>query len=58
LERNLSLLAPAAQPEKVVMVVITDGMENSSRQFCRSQIQQMITEKSEKCQWQFVYLFN
>ncbi len=56
LERNLSLLAPEAQPEKVVMVVITDGMENSSRQFRRSQIQKMITEKTEKNQWQFVYL--
>lgn len=56
LERNLSLLAPEAQPEKVVMVVITDGMENSSRQFRRSQIQQMINEKTEKLQWQFVYL--
>ncbi len=56
LERNLSLLAPEAQPEKVVMVVITDGMENSSRQFRRSQIQQLITEKTEKLKWQFVYL--
>ncbi|WAS04170.1 VWA domain-containing protein [Gloeomargaritales cyanobacterium VI4D9] len=56
LERNLSLLAPEAQPEQVVMVVVTDGMENSSRQFRGGQIREMITEKSEKNQWQFVYL--
>ncbi len=56
LERSLSLLPPAAQPEQVVMVVVTDGMENASRQFRGSQIRKMITEKSEKHQWQFVYL--
>jgi len=56
LERSLSLLPPEAQPEQVVMVVVTDGMENSSHQFRGSQIRKMITEKSEKHQWQFVYL--
>ncbi|APB34721.1 hypothetical protein GlitD10_2387 [Gloeomargarita lithophora Alchichica-D10] len=56
LARNLSLFALEAQPEQVVMVVVTDGMENSSRQFRGTQIRQMVTEKSEKYQWQFVYL--
>lgn len=56
LERSLSLLVPTAQPEQIVMVVVTDGMENASRQFRGGQIRQMITEKSEKHQWQFVYL--
>jgi len=48
--------SPEAQPEQVVMVVVTDGMEHASRHFRGTQVRRMITEKSAKNQWQFVYL--
>ncbi|MBN1638938.1 MAG: hypothetical protein JW866_08215, partial [Ignavibacteriales bacterium] len=43
------------KPEKIVFTIITDGMENSSREFTKEKIKQMIEEK-EKLNWNFVYL--
>jgi len=38
------------------MVVVTDGQENSSREFRKDQIEKMIKAKTEKDGWQFVFL--
>lgn len=43
-------------PSKVVVVIITDGQENSSREFSRDQVVKMIKERSDKDDWQFVFL--
>jgi hypothetical protein len=56
LERRLRLLSPAARPTHVVFVVITDGQENSSREFTKAQIEVMLREKGEADDWQFVFL--
>ena len=56
LEHGLSQLDEDDRPERVVMVIITDGQENSSREFRKDQIQKMIKEKQEKYDWQFVFL--
>jgi len=56
LESSLSQLAEADRPARVVMVVVTDGQENASREFCKEQIEKMIKEKTEKDGWQFVFL--
>ena len=42
--------------ENVVVVITTDGMENASIEFRRSQIRQMIKECEEKLGWKFMYL--
>ena len=56
LERRLSRLPKKERPAKVVMVIITDGQENSSREFRKDRIEKMIGEHEEKDDWQFVYL--
>ena len=56
LEQSLGQKAEAERPARVVMVIITDGQENASREFRKNQIEKMITEKAEKSDWQFVYL--
>lgn len=44
------------RPEKVIVVILTDGHENSSREFGRTQINKMITEQKEKYSWEFIFL--
>ena len=56
LEKSLSDLPEAERPSRVVMVIITDGQENASREFRKDQIEKMIKEKQEKLSWQFVFL--
>lgn len=43
-------------PDQVVVMVITDGHENSSREYTRAQIQSMIREYEEQHGWKFLYL--
>ncbi len=40
----------------VVVVITTDGMENASSEFTRTQIRDMIQECEEKLGWKFMYL--
>ena len=55
LEKRLGDMKKKDRPSKVVMVIITDGQENASREFTKSQIIKMIKHK-EKDDWQFVFL--
>lgn len=41
--------------DNVVVVIVTDGQENASREYAREAIQALIKEKTEK-EWQFLYL--
>jgi hypothetical protein len=56
LEKSLADITEAERPSRVVMVLITDGQENASREFRKDQIEKMIKEKQEKSAWQFVFL--
>ncbi len=56
LEHGLSELDEEMRPKRVVMVIITDGQENASREFNKNQVQKMIKEKQEELNWQFVFL--
>jgi hypothetical protein len=56
LEQSLTELKEKDRPAKVIMVVVTDGQENSSREFRKDQIEKMVKEKTEKNDWQFVFL--
>lgn len=44
------------RPEKIVFVIITDGLENDSREFSREQVMEKIKHQEEKYNWEFVYL--
>ncbi|MDD3218096.1 MAG: VWA domain-containing protein [Lachnospiraceae bacterium] len=42
--------------EKVIFVITTDGMENSSCEYTYDRIRQMIEHEKEKYQWEFIFL--
>jgi len=44
------------KPAKVVFVVNTDGYENASREFTAAQIKEIITERQQNHDWQFVFI--
>ncbi len=56
LEQRIAGMSQPERPSQVVMVVVTDGQENSSREFRMGQITRMIREKQDLNGWQFVFL--
>lgn len=42
--------------DKVLFVVITDGMENSSHEFSYEQIRKMVKQRKSKHDWEFLFL--
>jgi hypothetical protein len=44
------------RPGLVIFVVMTDGQENSSREFTRAQIREMIERQQSRFQWHFTFL--
>ena len=43
-------------PGKTLVVVMTDGMENASREYTLKQVQDRIKEQTEKYSWEFIYM--
>lgn len=54
--KRLSGLPEKERPGKILFVIITDGLENSSKEFKKIQINEMITHQREKYSWQFNFL--
>jgi hypothetical protein len=48
--------AEAYRAGKVLFVIITDGMENASREFSASQVKAMIEHEKEQYGWEFLFL--
>lgn len=44
------------QGTKVIVVIITDGMENASTEFSKAKVKELISDKQEKAGWDFIYL--
>lgn len=44
------------QRRKVLFMIMTDGLENASREFSREAVKNMITEAQEKYGWQFIFM--
>jgi hypothetical protein len=44
------------RPSKVIVAILTDGMENASREYTRSKIFEMIKRQREVYYWEFIYL--
>jgi hypothetical protein len=53
---RLGAMPEADRPEHVVFVIITDGLENHSREFTKAQIKEMIEHQTNAYKWHFVYL--
>ena len=43
-------------PEKTLFVIITDGMENASRNYSYEMIQKMVKRQQKKYGWEFIFL--
>ena len=55
LRAGLGGLPEALRPKKIVVVIVTDGQENASREFTGAQVRKMIADAKE-AGWQFVFL--
>lgn len=44
------------RPDRVLFIIVTDGEENTSKEFKREQIFNMITHQKEKYSWEFIFL--
>jgi len=54
--RRLANTPEENRPEKVIVAILTDGEENSSRQYNLSNIKEMIKHQKEKYSWEFIFL--
>jgi len=53
---RLKAMSEASRPGKVLFVVITDGQENSSREFKKEAVRRSIDEQTNNYKWSFTYL--
>lgn len=53
---RLNALGKEERPEHVIMVIITDGHENSSHEFKKGQIKDMIQHQQDNYKWSFTFL--
>lgn len=53
---RLKALPEQDRAGKVVFVIITDGLENASREYTQAKINDMISHQRDKYQWEFVFL--
>ena len=54
--QRLAAMNEADRPKEVILVVITDGMENDSKEFNNTQLQERIKTQEEVYKWKMVYL--
>jgi Mg-chelatase subunit ChlD len=52
----LSDLAEGERPGEVVVMIVTDGHENSSREYTLPQVKDLITRQREQYGWAFMFL--
>lgn len=53
---ELHALPEASRPDKVVVLIVTDGYENASRTFKREDVKSRVTTQTNTYKWQFVFL--
>lgn len=53
---HLASLKESDRPNQVIMLIMTDGEENSSVEFNLDQIKSMIEHQRSKYQWEFVFI--
>ncbi|NPV12891.1 MAG: VWA domain-containing protein [Ignavibacteria bacterium] len=58
IDSELDFLAqnPNNRPDKTLCVILTDGEENSSREYSREKIKMMIEEMEKEFKWNFIFL--
>ena len=56
LGKNLAYTQPSERPARVMVVIVTDGEENSSVKFKKADLNGRIKHQTEKYNWQFLFL--
>jgi uncharacterized protein YegL len=54
--KRLSEMKEEDRPNKVIVMIMTDGQENRSRRFSGEKIKEMIKHQREVYKWQFLFL--
>lgn len=49
-------LPKTERAEKIIFAIITDGLENASREYSRDRVRFMIESQKEKYGWEFLFL--
>lgn len=52
---KMSLMEEKDKPSNVLFVITTDGYENSSKEFTEKTIREMVDEKKNKNNWNFIF---
>lgn len=55
LDRRMQNIPKKKRP-KVIVVILTDGQENASKEFKQDQIKELILNKKNKYDWDFIFL--
>jgi uncharacterized protein YegL len=53
---KLAKMPDDERPAKVIIVTVTDGVENASKEFSHEQVKKMIEHQKEKYGWEFVFV--
>lgn len=53
---RLAALPEAERPDKVLLVIMTDGFENASREFTAAKISEMIGHQRSVYKWEFMFI--
>ncbi|MFA6941095.1 MAG: vWA domain-containing protein [Clostridiaceae bacterium] len=53
---RLSKTSEDARPGKVIFVITTDGMENSSHEFTYEKVKELICHQQQRYNWEFIFL--
>ena len=54
--QRLSALPENDRPDKVLLVVMTDGFENASREFNAAKVSEMINHQRNNYKWEFMFI--
>ncbi|MFI5103477.1 MAG: hypothetical protein ACHP79_01015 [Terriglobales bacterium] len=54
--QKLEVMPEEQRPEKVLFMILTDGLENASKEFNREKVAEMIKHQREKYSWEFIFL--
>jgi uncharacterized protein YegL len=53
---RIKAMPEADRPGSVVVVIVTDGAENASREYTRDKVKEMVTHQTEQYKWSFVFM--
>ena len=54
--KRLESLPPDQRPSKVLFLILTDGLENASREYTKEKIKEMIEHQRTVYSWEFIFL--